>query len=136
MKGTTITLLGLGAVGLFLATRKSASQPTGPTALPPCSNWAYYKDPVPPWGTNRAVALLQAWNASPASHSIGEISPEELGGDGRIVRYLYAWHPPDAENDTPGGHRGVEIQYCTDQSPVPEATGRTPMLTLGPRGRR
>jgi hypothetical protein len=113
MKGTTLALIGLGAAALFLATKKSAGAPAPPEPMP-CLKWVYYKDPVPKWATDRAVALLFAWNKNPSAHQIGEETPAELGGDGRTVRYLYQWHPPDPENGTPGGHRGVEIQYCAD----------------------
>jgi len=85
---------------------------------PPCSKWVYYANPVPPWATTRAVQLLAAWNADPSSHAVGD-AVYETGGDGRSVRYLYAWHPPDPQNPTPGGHRGVEVQYCVDSAPTP-----------------
>jgi len=82
--------------------------------IPKCNAWTYYANPAPAWATARAVALLQAGNAQPNPRAlVGTVASVEWGQDGKLVQYSYAWHPPDAQNPTPGGHLGVEVKYCS-----------------------
>ncbi len=85
-----------------------------------CSKWVYYPNPAPSWATARAVQLLQLGHAQGLGPSAaGTVAAKETGQDGRLVQYTYAWHPPDPENETPGGHLGVEVKYCADSTPAP-----------------
>jgi GH25 family lysozyme M1 (1,4-beta-N-acetylmuramidase) len=74
-----------------------------------CQKWVYYDNPAPAWATARAVQLLQ--EAQAGAHKLGD-SVFETGADGRLVRYDFRQHPPDAQNPLP--HLGVEVKYCAD----------------------